>query len=84
MKYFVIPETLDGCEIPTIPEPVELKDIPSHLKWWLSRFSHQGYFSNCKLQRIPLHELGFRLQPEFNVVEREEPPREPRSTRATV
>jgi hypothetical protein len=72
VKYFVIPNSLDGCEIPTVPEPIELELIASHLKWWLQRFVVQGYFSNCKQERIPLYELEFRLQPEFNVVEGEE------------
>jgi hypothetical protein len=77
MRYFVIPESLDDCEFPTMPEPVELKHVGSHIEWWLARYKAQGHYTNCNMQRIPLHELEFHLRPEFNVVE-------PRTTKATV
>ena len=64
MKYYAIPETRDGCELPTTPEPMLLEEIGAHLAVWLDRFRLQGYYSNCKQERIPLDGISFRIQPE--------------------
>jgi hypothetical protein len=64
MKYYVIPESLDGCTQPTTPEPIPLEVVSSHITVWLDRFHLQGYFSNCRQERIPLNELSFRVVPE--------------------
>lgn len=64
MKYYVIPESRDGCALPTTPDPMPLCDVGTHLDLWLHRFDLQGYFSNCRQERIPLHELSFRVVPE--------------------
>jgi hypothetical protein len=63
MKYHAIPETFDGCEMPTAPEPMELEELGKHLAQWLKRYEHQGYFSNCRQERIPLDEIGFTILP---------------------
>jgi hypothetical protein len=76
MKYFVIPNTRDGCDSPTQPVPVELAQVGEHIQQWLGRFKRQGYFSNCKQERIPLGAISFRVEPAFS--------HQPRTTKATV
>jgi hypothetical protein len=64
VRYFVFPDSRDGCDIPTQPEPVELENVGAHIAIWLDRFHQQGYFSNARQERIPLDRLSFRLEPE--------------------
>jgi hypothetical protein len=67
MKYFVFPDTQDGCQIATRPWPVELRHVGQHIAAWKSRFARQGYFSNCKKQRLSLDAMQFRIVPESEV-----------------
>lgn len=59
-RYFVMPQTGDGLH--TQPYPVALEEVGQHIKSWLGRFAHQGYYSGIGC-RIALHEIGFRLEP---------------------
>lgn len=62
--YFVIPETMDGCELPTQPEPIPLEQVGKHLSEWLARYQVQGYYSNARMERIGLDEITFSVVPE--------------------
>lgn len=61
MKYYVIAETRDDCEVPTTPEPMELESVGQHIAEFLAIRRAQGFFLNCRQERIPLEKLGFRL-----------------------
>ncbi len=63
MKYYVIAETRDDCELPTTPEPMELELIGQHIAGFLAMRRPQGFFLNCRQERIPLDMLGFRIVP---------------------
>jgi hypothetical protein len=60
IRYFVEPRTGDGLN--TQPYPVALEEVGSHIKNWLARFEHQGYYSGVGC-RIMLGEIAFRLEP---------------------
>lgn len=60
--YIAIPNTGDGCSMPTSPEAMPLADIGAHLERWLKGYEHQGYFSNCRRERIPLDKLTFTIE----------------------
>lgn len=64
-RYYVIPQSLDGCDLPTTPEPMELRNVGAHIDRWLRTFELKGqpYFSNCRQEHIPLDELEFKLAP---------------------
>lgn len=64
MKYFVIPETRDGCDMPTWSEPLPLDQISAHIEEWIKRYERQGYYSNCNHERLVLDEMTFRLVPD--------------------
>lgn len=72
MKYYIIPQSLDGCDLPTQPEALPIEEIGTHLAQWLEPRQRQGYFSNCKMERIPIDKLEFRLVPEESDQKREE------------
>jgi hypothetical protein len=63
MKYYVIAETRDDCELPTTPEPMELELIGQHIAEFLAMRRAQGFFLNCRQERIPLGTLCFRVVP---------------------
>lgn len=60
IRYFVEPRTGDGLN--TQPHPVALEEVGAHIKNWLARFEHQGYYSGVGC-RIMLGEIAFRLEP---------------------
>jgi hypothetical protein len=55
-----MPTTGDGLH--TQPYPVALAEVGEHIKNWLGRFEHQGYYSGIGC-RIALNEIGFKLEP---------------------
>ncbi len=63
MKFWVVPDTGDGNTLATVPEPISLEDVGAHIVTWLARFETQGHYLNCKQERVPLDEVGFRLEP---------------------
>lgn len=64
-NFYVIPDGQDGANLPTQPDPVPVTEIGEHVANYLRRFVHQGYFSNCRREHIPLHELRFTLVSEL-------------------
>jgi hypothetical protein len=62
--YHIIPETKDGVQLPISPDPCRLTDVGPHIAEWISRYQHQGYFSNCNQERLYLDELAFAIVPE--------------------
>ena len=63
MKYYVIAESRDDCELPTAAQPTELEHVGRNISDFLAARKSQGYFLNCNGQRIPLDELAFRVVP---------------------
>jgi hypothetical protein len=63
MKYYVIAETRDDCELPTTPQPMDLESVGQHIAEFLAMRRPQGFFLNCRQERIPLDMLGFRVVP---------------------
>jgi hypothetical protein len=64
VKYYVKIESRDGVDMPTTPEPMELGQVGKHITNLLVLYGAQGYFSNCRAERIPVGELEFRIVPE--------------------
>lgn len=64
MKYYVLIESRDDCDLPTTPEPMHLSQIGEHLARTVGMYERQGYFSNCRQERIPIAALTFRIVPE--------------------
>lgn len=62
--YYAIPQVHDDCPMQTACEPMPLAELGVHLAEWLQRYEAQGYFSNCKCERIPLDQISFLIQPE--------------------
>lgn len=63
-KYFASVNSRDGVCLPTQNEAMPLEAMGAHLVEFLKRYEHQGYFSNCRQERIPLDELTFTIAPE--------------------
>lgn len=70
-KYFASIHAQDGCNLPTWPEAMTLTELGVHLEQKMAAYEHQGYFSNAKMERIPLHELSFTIWPEVSDEEAE-------------
>lgn len=63
-RYFILPESQDDCAFPTTPEPIAPWELGEHFHTQLEGWQQQGYFSNCRQERIPIAELSFRIVPE--------------------
>jgi hypothetical protein len=62
--YYVIPDAGDNCPVQINCEPVPLSQVSDVMVEFLGRYERQGYFSNCKQERIPLDQLKFTVEPE--------------------
>lgn len=74
MKYFVIPESQDGCAFPTTPEGIELSEVGAHIQRFLDtlalnskQMGRPASFSNSNREYIPLTELAFTLRPDVEL-----------------
>jgi hypothetical protein len=71
VKYFVVPNLQDGTDLPTQPVPMDLDTVGKHIRIWLeARLKHNGgYVSNCRMERMPVGAISFRVVPEtaFNL-----------------
>jgi hypothetical protein len=65
LKYFVITESRDNCELPLMPVALPLDECAKVITKRVSMWQLQGYYFNCKQERIPVGELCFRLVPEL-------------------
>lgn len=63
-RYFASVNSRDGVSLPTQQEAIPLAEMGAHLVAFLKRYEKQGYFSNCRQERIPLDELTFTIAPE--------------------
>lgn len=61
MKYYAIPSSRDGCNLPTLPHALPLGELGKHLEQLTAAYQQQGYFSNMKRERIPVSELTFTI-----------------------
>ena len=60
-KYFAIVNAGDNNTLPTQNDPLPLRKIGSHLESFLQRYRAQGYFFNCRMERVPLDKLSFTI-----------------------
>jgi hypothetical protein len=67
MKYHIIPDSRDGCTQAIAPEPVPLTKVGAHIARWKAQYDRQGYFSNCRQERLPLDRMEFRLVPDAEI-----------------
>lgn len=59
--YFAIVHAKDDNTMPTEPDPRPLAQMSNHLIEWLVRYQVQGYYSNCKQERVPLDQISFTI-----------------------
>lgn len=62
--YYVIPIANDGNTLATTPRPMPICEVSEHMEAWRKQFKHQGYFFNCKQERVPLFQLSLLVVTE--------------------
>jgi hypothetical protein len=62
-RYYVIPDTADGSHLPTQPDAILPDEISREIICFLARYDRQGYYLNCKQERVPLNRIAFRVEP---------------------
>lgn len=60
-KYFIIVDADDDNDMPTEPRPCLLAEVPAKIEQFLKRYEIQGYYCNCRQDRIPLGDVKFVL-----------------------